>query len=232
MRTKENYSEIPVISTGKETPCWLCRLKTNKYLLVGSFIVLCLVLFLMIKFKWFLWVYVGLSLLVLLGIGIFKLDFQKRETGKVAELETAIESLSAQNISLNTRILDLEKTVSYKDNETKQLKLQLDSVENDYKLENKYLGVLIFVQFLERSVDDLPDSTIDFKKNIHKRLQVLLATYGYKFVNYEPQHPELYDYEYYHTVDAPEVVGKTIIDKNGDIALKGKVYLHKDYETE
>ena len=85
------------------------------------------------------------------------------------------------------------KTVQIKNGEIEQLKSRLVNTEEEFRLENKYSNVLLFIQFLDRCVDDLPEYAKDFKTVIHKKLVGLLETYGYQFIDFDKGHTELYD---------------------------------------
>ena len=54
--------------------------------------------------------------------------------------------------------------------------------------------------------------------------------YGYKFIDFKPENIDVYDCEYY-AIEAIDIVGRTIADNNGNIILKGKIYLPNNYET-
>lgn len=237
MNTSGNYPESPARNSDINDSDLISRLKANKFLLIVSAIIVVLIIYLIIRHRWVLWLYVVISLLFIVGVGVYKLLSQKKKKKKNEEsvtkeiFKSKISSLENQNTSLKRQVTELESIIHVKDSDIEQLKSRLENTETDFRLEYKYSNVLVFFQFLDRSVDYLPECVNDFKIAIHKQLEELLETYGYRFLDFEKRNTELYDCGYY-PIEAPDLVRRTIIYKNGKVVSKGKIYLPDGYDSD
>lgn len=239
MNTNMNYPVKPARDNWQKICKWLYNvIKTNRLI---SFIILCVVLglftFFMIKYSWVLWGYVIVSLLAIAVFGVKMLLFNSETEDTIIsvstieeELTLKIQSLERQNKSLFTQINTLEGCVREKELELEQCKRDLSNIQNEFTIGKKYVNILMFIQDLDRNIDDLPESAKDFKDVVKKRLSKLLAMYGYKFLDYEAKYTDLYDCEYY-PIESVDIIGRTIVNNNGEVILKGKIYLPENHDT-
>ena len=239
MNTNMNYPVKPARDNWQKICEWLYNvIKTNRLI---SFIILCVALglftFFMIKYSWVLWVYVIVSLLAIAVFGVKMLLFNSETEDTIIsvstieeELTLKIQSLERQNKSLFTQINTLEGCVREKELELEQCKRDLSNIQNEFTIGKKYVNILMFIQDLDRNIDDLPESAKDFKDVVKKKLSKLLAMYGYKFLDYEAKYTDLYDCEYY-PIESVDIIGRTIVNNNGEVILKGKIYLPENHDT-
>ncbi len=237
-----NYPQHPIMDN-RENFDWQKRLKGNKYLLIGGVIVVGLVVYLIIKFAWIRWVYIGLSFLSIVIFGVHKLLFKTQvaptsllESNRESELELEIESLKNRNDSLYQKVKELDGVISDKNTEMEQLRQQLEYARTECRLENKYSEVMRFLQKLNRYIDNEKIDR-DFAVNIREYISNVLDTYGYKIVDYSPENSYAYveeidsvessnvNKEEIDSVENLELVHRAIIDSKGNVVLKGKVYL-------
>ena len=212
--------------------------KVSKYLLIGVFITIALlvyliIMYLIIKFDWIRWTYVALSIALLIGFGIYKLLFRvtnaqtsHSDTSRESELELEVESLKVRNQSLNRTIEVLNGKINDEDNEIAHLKQQLENIIKEYRLENKYSDLMRFLQKLNKYIDDEKIDK-DFAANIREYISSVLNTYGYRIVEYSPETTYSYEEEIC-SVSSPELVRRAIIDSKGNVVLKGKIYLNSN----
>ena len=224
-----NYPQDP-LRDNRESFDWKIRLKDNKYLIVGGVIVVGLVVCLIIKFDWIRWVYISLSIVSIVIFGVYMLLFKTQivpashlQSNSESGLELEIESLKNHNASLYKKVEELDGTLSDKNAEIAQLRLQLEYARTEYRLENKYVEVLRFLQKLNKYIDDEKIDR-DFAENIREYISSVLNTYGYRIVDYAPEIAYAYEEEYC-SVEFPELVRRAIIDNKGNVVLKGKIYL-------
>lgn len=239
MNTNMNYPVKPARDNWQKICEWLYNvIKTNRLI---SFIILCVALglftFFMIKYSWVLWGYVIVSLLAIAVFGVKMLLFNSETEDTIIsvstieeELTLKIQSLERQNKSLFTQINTLERCVREKELELEQCKRDLSNIQNEFTIGKKYVNILMFIQDLDRNIDDLPESAKDFKDVVKKKLSKLLAMYGYKFLDYEAKYTDLYDCEYY-PIESVDIIGRTIVNNNGEVILKGKIYLPENHDT-
>lgn len=239
MNTNMNYPVKPARDNWQKICEWLYNvIKTNRLI---SFIILCVVLglftFYMIKYSWVLWGYVIVSLLAIAVFGVKMLLFNSETEDTIISVSTIeekltlkIQSLERQNKSLFTQINTLEGCVRKKELELEQCKRDLSNIQNEFTIGKKYVNILMFIQDLDRNIDDLPESAKDFKDVVKKKLSKLLAMYGYKFLDYEAKYTDLYDCEYY-PIESVDIIGRTIVNNNGEVILKGKIYLPENHDT-
>ena len=239
MNTNMNYPVKPARDNWQKICEWLYNvIKTNRLI---SFIILCVVLglftFFMIKYSWVLWSYVIVSFLAITVFGVKMLLFNSETEDTIIsvstieeELTLKIQSLERQNKSLFTQINTLEGCVREKELELEQCKRDLSNIQNEFTIGKKYVNILMFIQDLDRNIDDLPESAKDFKDVVKKKLSKLLAMYGYKFLDYEAKYTDLYDCEYY-PIESVDIIGRTIVNNNGEVILKGKIYLPENHDT-
>ena len=237
MNTDMNYPVKPARDNWQKIYDWFCNvIKRNRLLsLVILVVVLALFVSLMIKYSWALWGYVVVSLLVIVifGVGALLKENQKgsqeTEYGQVVDgLEKTIKTLRGQNVSLNNQVVNLEKII--RDNETEiiQLTNRLGDIEKEYTLGNRYADILILLQNLNICVEDLPDSDSGYIDATQKEISRVLSLYGYTFEEFNGKNINLYEYEIY-TIDSPQVVCRAIVDLNGNLIVKGKVYIPNNY---
>lgn len=239
MNTNMNYPVKPARDNWQKICEWLYNvIKTNRLI---SFIILCVALglftFFMIKYSWVLWGYVIASLLAIAVFGVKMLLFNSETEDTIIsvstieeELTLKIQSLERQNKSLFTQINTLEECVREKELELEQCRRDLSNIQNEFTIGKKYVNILMFIQDLDRNIDDLPESAKDFKDVVKKKLSKLLAMYGYKFLDYEAKYTDLYDCEYY-PIESVDIIGRTIVNNNGEVILKGKIYLPENHDT-
>lgn len=237
MNTNMNYPVKPTRNSWQKIYDWFCNvIKTNRLLsLVILVVVLALFVSLMIKYSWVLWGYVvvSASVIVIFGVGALLKENQKgsqeTEYGQVVDgLEKTIKTLSSQNVSLNNQVVNLENII--RDNETEiiQLTNRLGDIEKEYTLGNRYADILILLQNLNICVEDLPDSDSGYIDATQKEISRVLSLYGYTFEEFNGKNINLYEYEIY-TIDSPQVVCRAIVDLNGNLIVKGKVYIPNNY---
>lgn len=237
MNTDMNYPVKPARDNWQKIYDWLCNvIKRNRLLsLVILVVVFALFVSLMIKYSWALWGYVVVSLLVIVifGVGALLKENQKgsqeTEYGQVVDgLEKTIKTLRGQNVSLNNQVVNLENII--RDNETEiiQLTNRLGDIEKEYTLGNRYADILILLQNLNICVEDLPDSDSGYIDATQKEISRVLSLYGYTFEEFNGKNINLYEYEIY-TIDSPQVVCRAIVDLNGNLIVKGKVYIPNNY---
>ena len=228
MNTNMNYPQHPIMDN-RENFDWQKRLMDNKFFLIGGVIVVGLVIiYLIIKFAWIRWVYIALSFLGIVIFGVHKLLFKPQvattsllESNRESELEK--ESLKNCNDSLNQKVKELTNEISDKNAEIAQLRQQLENAITEYRLENKYSDVLLFLQKLNKYIDDEKIDR-DFAVNIREYIASVLNTYDYRIVDYSPEIAYAYEEEN-SSVEFPELVRRAIIDNKGNVVLKGKIYL-------
>lgn len=239
MNTNMNYPVKPTMDNRKKICDRFCKvIKANLLLsIVSLVVVLVLFVFLMIKWSWVLWIYVAISLLIISTVGVKWMLFDSKagdriipESNVEEELVLKIQSLERQNNSLYHQINTLEGSIREKEFELEQCKRDLSNIQNEFTLGNKYVNILMFIQDLDRNIEDLPESAKDFKDIVKKKLSKLLAMFGYKFLDYEPECEDLYDCEYY-PIESVDIIGRTIVSNNGELVLKGKIYLPENYGT-
>lgn len=264
MNNNLNYSEESIRNNKKKKCNWLNQFKAKAILLIVSVTMLGLLIFLMIKYIWILWIYVVVSLLTMIGFTFYRLfakknievnpicesdrkieskltDEQKNDSISLTDnseeqsisksgIETKLEEYSGEQQNLPSPDIDnLKDKIRKKDDELNDIKRTLTTIEKEFTLGNKYKNILIFIQDLDRYIDDLSESEKDFKEVVKKRLSSLLSLYGYKFLDFRPEYSDLYDCEYY-PIKSEELVGRTIVDNNDVVVLKGKIYLPENYD--
>ena len=159
---------------------------------------------------------------------LYALIFEQRQqieglSNRVDSLEK--ESLKNCNDSLNQKVKELTNEISDKNAEIAQLRQQLENAITEYRLENKYSDVLLFLQKLNKYIDDEKIDR-DFAVNIREYIASVLNTYDYRIVDYSPEIAYAYEEEN-SSVEFPELVRRAIIDNKGNVVLKGKVYVNK-----
>lgn len=240
MNTKMNYPVDPMRERGRKNRA--CPEQWQEYglWLSGAALVVGLLVYGMVKYSWVTWLYVGLSLTLIVGVGVYVLFFRRhredagrRETGRAAELERTVTRLGSDNAALNGRIEGLngqiarmERLLERRKAEMDELKQQVECSKLDFRLENRYSDILLFLQKLDRWVDDLPRTDREFGVFLKKEIAGCLSSYGYSFVDYSPEKADAYEQEI-GSVTSPELVRRAIVDDRGAIVLKGKIYLNR-----
>lgn len=224
---------------------WLNRLRTNKLLLIGVIVGLCLVVYfvaylmvyLINKFTWFEWLYVLLSILsvAVLGICVCKLLLKQNKSqqliqgaGQEAGLEFEIESLRSQNESLHNKIDELNGVIRNQTTDITRLEQKMGDTRTENSLENKYMDILILLQNLNICVEDLSNDNADFVNVTKREISGVLSLYGYLFKEYSQDDERFYDCEIYD-IESPQIVRRAIVNKNGELIVKGKIYIPKEY---
>lgn len=203
--------------------------------IVASCVILGFGVLLMRKSTVMLWIYVIVSLLTIVieCLYIFKHKHSQSAIlyhNKIDECNDTIKSLNDLNTTLNDKVSKLNALCLHKDVEISDLSRKIVEMEMKYTLAERYVNILQFFQDLDRNIEDLPDTLNEFKDIVKHRLSKLMNMYGYKFIDFKPENIDVYDCEYY-AIEAIDIVGRTIADNNGNIILKGKIYLPNNYET-
>lgn len=237
MNTNMNYPVKPTRDSWQKIYDWFCNvIKTNRLVSIISLVIVsALLVFLMIKCHWALWGYFVSSLLLFVGLGLWLLfaEFPKNDIGAGSEQimdnhEKDLNDLRTQNLSLNSRIDNLENVLRDKDAEIIQLKLRLGEIEKEYTLENRYSDILILLQNLNICVEDLSTYNAEFVNVTKKEISGVLSLYGYVFKDYDQDAEMYYDCEKYD-IEMPQTVRRAIVNKKGELIVKGKIYIPNEY---
>ena len=162
---------------------WLYSLKQSKILLVSAIVVLVMVVFLVIyllyKFDWLLWIYafvcsLSLAYLIYQYLRIRKTLNYNRE----AELQETINTITQDNLELSRIIEDLKQ-------EKEILKQSLEENESKSVIE-KYTDIFELLQTLNRCVEGLPSSVQTYIDTTQEEISRVLSSYGFSFIDLSP----------------------------------------------
>lgn len=211
------------------------RIKKNKLdLIIFSicyvlFITLCI--YLTCKFeKSFTWWYIAITSIVFFLYVLNKVLYNDKKSGRLSNLleyQEKIDTLlgelkyvKAENSTLKENNNDLKCQIHYLENTIKEFE--------ERGLEMKYVEILKLLQLLNISTERLPDSIQDIKTTLQFELNRVFDTYGYKMVEYSSETTSFYDVDY-QPIDNPQLNVRAIINKDNNIAVKGKIYLPMSY---
>lgn len=125
------------------------------------------------------------------------------------------------------------KMYSDLDNKLGQVICTLDDCKKSQRLDKSFLGILQFIQHLDRY---LYDATINpgFVDKVRQDIRNVLSLYGYRIVDFDRTKDESsnnrhYDIEY---IDSDymtdfELVFRAIVDTEDNTIVKGKVYIKR-----
>lgn len=151
------------------------------------------------------------------------------------------QSDECHNISeskLDGIIMDLSEKVLKMhldlDNKLDQVIYTLDDCKKSHRLDKSFLGILQFIQHLDRY---LFDATLnpDFVDKVRQDVRNVLSLYGYKIVDFdkaleESSNNRHYDIEFIDSDFMPdfELVFRAIVDMEDNTTIKGKVYIKRN----
>jgi chromosome segregation ATPase len=139
---------------------------------------------------------------------------------KIDTLLGELKYVKAENSTLKENNNDLKCQIHYLENTIKEFE--------ERGLEMKYVEILKLLQLLNISTERLPDSIQDIKTTLQFELNRVFDTYGYKMVEYSSETTSFYDVDY-QPIDNPQLNVRAIINKDNNIAVKGKIYLPRSY---
>lgn len=234
MKTNVNYPVGPMMDNKQRNCDWISKLRANALRIVIAAIALVVLLYLMIKYSWMLWIYVIISLISTIGLCVYNWllksqdECVKPQPSQETELKSEISSLKRENLALTKQIEYLQQTLYEKNNEIELLNRQIRSIQNEYSLENKYKDILILLQNLDICIEDISKDNADFIKVTKKEISGVLSLYGYVFKEYREEDARYYDCEFYE-IDSPQLVRRAIVNKNGELIVTGKIYIPNEY---
>lgn len=128
------------------------------------------------------------------------------------------EQISHVRLELNEKLDDIASNL-------------LDDFKRELRLDKQYLSVLLFIQSLDKYLDD---NALDrgFVDKVRQDIRRVLTIYGYSIVDYDEMADDLSKYYDIIFVDNGiisdyELVSRAIVDKDDNTIIKGKVYIEQ-----